>query len=116
MVIPHPYCPKRGDVVWLTFTPQVGHEQAGHRPALTLSPEAYNRKVGLGIFCPITSHVKGYPFEVAIPKGLKAEGVVLADQVKNLDWRARNAQFCCRIPGSTLSDVLLKLRALLDEQ
>ncbi|MFA5139248.1 MAG: endoribonuclease MazF [Elusimicrobiota bacterium] len=109
----HPYCPKRGDVVWLSFAPKAGHEQAGHRPALTLSPEAYNLKVGLAIFCPITSQVKGYPFEVSIPSGLKASGVILADQVKNLDWHARNARFCCRIPETTLAEVLEKLGTLL---
>ena len=109
------YCPKRGDVVWLTFTPQAGHEQAGHGPALALSPESYNKKVGLAIFCPITTQVKGYPFEVLIPHGLKASGVVLSDQAKNLDWRARNAQFCCRVPEATLSEVLNKLSALVGE-
>jgi mRNA interferase MazF len=111
--MPSSYCPKRGDVVWLTFAPQAGHEQAGHRPALTLSPEPYNNKVGLAIFCPITTQVKGYPFEVAIPSGLKASGVVLSDQVKSLDWRARNAQYYCRIPESTTSEVLNKLGVLL---
>lgn len=108
-----PYCPKRGDVVWLSFSPQSGHEQAGKRPALTLSPEAYNRKVGLAIFCPITTQVKGYPFEVAIPAGLKAAGVVLSDQVKNLDWRSRNSQFFCKLPDATVSEVLGKLEVLL---
>lgn len=73
------YIPARGDVVWLTFNPQAGHEQAGRRPALVLSPSSYNRKVGLAIFCPITSQVKGYPFEVAIPAGSKLGGVILAD-------------------------------------
>lgn len=107
------YCPKRGDVVWLSFAPQAGHEQAGHRPALTLSPEAYNRKVGLALFCPITSHIKGYPFEVTLPAGLKATGVVLSDQVKSLDWQARSAQFCCRIPEATLEEVRRKLDVLL---
>ena len=111
--MPHSYCPKRGDIVWLTFTPQAGHEQAGHRPALTLSPESYNKKVGLAVFCPITTQVKGYPFEVLIPSGLKASGVILSDQVKSLDWQARNAQFQCKIPESTLSEVLEKLGALL---
>jgi len=109
------YCPKRGDIVWLTFTPQAGHERAGHRPALALSPESYNKKVGLAIFCPITTRVKGYPFEVPIPDGLKASGVVLSDQVKNLDWRARNAQFCCKVSQSTLADVLSKLGVLAGE-
>ena len=110
-----PYCPKRGDVVWLAFAPQVGHEQAGHRPALVLSAEAYNRKVGLAIFCPITTQVKGYPFEVPIPSGLKVSGVILADQVKNLDWQARGARFCCRISGAALAEVLKKLNVLLGD-
>lgn len=107
------YCPKRGDVVWLSFEPQAGHEQAGHRPALTLSPEAYNRKVGLAIFCPITSQTKGYPFEVPLPIGLKATGVVLSDQVKSLDWRARNAKFCCKLPAGVVEDVFKRLDVLL---
>lgn len=113
VVVPGAHCPRRGDIVWLIFTPQVGHEQAGHRPALTLSPESYNRKVGLALFCPITNQAKGYPFEVPIPAGLKASGVVLSDQVKSLDWKARNAQFHCQIPESTLSEVLGKLGVLL---
>lgn len=107
------YCPKRGDVVWLSFVPQAGHEQAGRRPALTLSPEAYNRKVGLAVFCPITSQVKGYPFEVAIPAGHKVSGVILSDQVKSLDWGVRNAEFCCRVPEPALTEVLEKLGVLL---
>ncbi|MBI4424279.1 MAG: endoribonuclease MazF [Elusimicrobia bacterium] len=107
------YCPKRGDVVWLTFNPQAGHEQAGRRPALTLSPEAYNRKVGLAVFCPITSHRKGYPFEVSIPDGVKVAGVVLSDQVRSLDWNARSAELCCRVPETTVADVLAKLGVLL---
>lgn len=112
-MISRSYCPKRGDVVWLSFAPQAGHEQAGHRPALTLSPEAYNHKVGLAIFCPITTQIKGYPFEVPVPAGLKASGVILADQVKSLDWHARYARFCCRIPEATCAEVLQKLDALL---
>lgn len=108
-----PYCPKRGDVVWLAFTPQSGHEQAGKRPALALSPEAYNRKVGLAIFCPITSQVKGYPFEVSIPDGFKAEGVVLSDQIKSLDWHSRHSQYFCKLPDSVVSEVLGKLEVLL---
>jgi mRNA interferase MazF len=109
------YCPKRGDVVWLTFNPQAGHEQAGHRPAVALSPEAYNRKVGLGLFCPVTSQIKGYPFEVLIPAGLPISGVVLADQIKNLDWKARCATFCCQLPNETIHEVLNKLGTLIDE-
>ena len=109
-----PCCPKRGDIVWLTFTPQAGHEQAGHRPALVLSPELYNRKVGLALVCPITTQVKGYPFEVPIPKGLEISGVVLADQVKSLDWKVRRARFCCTVPTATVTEVLRKLAPLLN--
>jgi len=109
------YIPERGDVVWMTFNPQAEHEQAGHRPALVLSPLSYNRKVGLAILCPITSRVKGYPFEVTLPDGLEIGGVILADQVKNLDWRARDAQFSCRIPNETLYEVLGKLNLLIGE-
>src|SRR3972149_6030992 len=79
----------RGDVVGVTLTPQTGHEQAGRRPALVVSPQAYNGKVGLAVFCPITSQVKGYPFEVAVPPGLKVAGAILSDQGRSLDWRAR---------------------------
>jgi len=109
------YVPQRGDVVWLSFHPQAGHEQAGRRPALVLSPAAYNTKVGLALFCPITSRVKGYPFEVAIPSDLAVSGVVLSDQVKSLDWRARRAEFAGRLPASHVLEVLDKLSALLLE-
>lgn len=108
------YCPKRGDVVWLSFKPQAGHEQAGHRPALTLSHEAYNRKVGLALFCPITTQAKGYPFEVPLPAGLKAAGVVLSDQVKSLDWQARSAKFCCKVQAAVVEDVIKRLDVLLN--
>ena len=113
--MPGSYYPKRGDIVWLTFTPHAGHEQAGRRPALILSPESYNRKVRLALACPITTQVKGYPFEVPIPKGLEARGVVLADHVKSLDWKARRARFCCTVPMATLSEVLRKLAPILTE-
>lgn len=109
----HPYCPKRGDVVWLSFSPQAGHEPAGHRPALTLSPEAYNRKVGHALFCPITTKAKGYPFEVPLPAGLKVSGVVHSDQVKCLDWRARDARFSCKLPETVVEEVRERLEALL---
>lgn len=108
------YCPKRGDIVWLAFNPQAGHEQAGRRPALVVSPETYNRKVGLALFCPVTSHAKGYPFEVQIPVGLKLTGVVLSDQVKSLDWQARKATLCCELPEAAVQEVLQKLNVLLD--
>lgn len=107
------YVPARGDAVWITLNPQAGHEQAGRRPALIVSPASYNGKVGLAVLCPITSQVKGYPFEVMIPSGLKVGGVVLSDQVKSLDWRIRRAEFICKVPRQTVSEVVDKLGALL---
>jgi mRNA interferase MazF len=107
------YTPERGDVVWITLHPQAGHEQAGRRPAVVVSPRAYNGKVGLGLFCPVTSQVKGYPFEVAIPGGLGVEGVVLADQVKSLDWKARKATRAGRLPAATVAEILGKLGTLI---
>lgn len=107
------YCPKRGDVVWLSFSPQAGHEQAGQRPALVLSPESYNRKVGLALFCPITSRIKGYPFEVSIPDGFKVSGVVLSDQIKSLDWEARKASRIDTLPDETVQEVLIKAATLV---
>ena len=107
------YVPDAGDVVWLTFDPQAGHEQRGRRPALILSPRAYNLKARLAIACPITSHVKGYPFEVALPPGSRIAGVVLADHVKNLDWQARRVVFEARAPSDTVTDVRERLRVLL---
>lgn len=106
------YCPRRGDVIWINLDPQRGHEQAGHRPALVLSPETYNRKTGLAILCPITSHQKGYPFEVAIPPGLKIAGAVLVDHVKNMDWKARRAKLATTVPGKVIREVLAKLYTL----
>lgn len=107
------YIPVRGDVVWINLNPQTGHEQKGRRPALVLSPEDYNKKVGLAIFCPITNQVKGYPFEVLIPEGLKTSGVILADQVKSLDWKTRNAELICRIPEEVTKIVLERIYTLL---
>lgn len=108
------YVPKRGDVIWLMFDPQAGHEQSGRRPALVISPEAYNAKTRLCLVCPITSRVKGYPFEVAIPEGLSVAGVVLADQVKSLDWHARSAEYLCTLPFAITEDVMAKLLLLLE--
>jgi mRNA interferase MazF len=108
------YAPDRGDLVWITLHPQAGHEQAGRRPAVAVSPRSYNRKSGLGLFCPVTSRVKGYPFEVPIPEGLPVAGVVLADQVKSLDWRARRAELAARLPDESLAEVMGKLTALLE--
>jgi mRNA interferase MazF len=107
------YIPKRGDLVWITLNPQAGHEQAGRRPALVISPATYNGKVGLAFFCPVTSRAKGYPFEVALPSGLGIEGVVLSDQVKSLDWQARHAERIAALPGAALREVLGKLGALV---
>ena len=112
MVSPGPYIPQRGDVVWITLNPQAGHEQAGRRPAVILSPHAYNAKVGLALLCPITSQVKGYPFEVAISEGLPVAGVILSDHIKSLDWRARKAEWVCSLPPQTTAEVLAKSQIL----
>jgi mRNA interferase MazF len=108
------YAPDRGDVVWLSFDPQSGHEQAGHRLALTISPRSYNAKIGLGLFCPITSQVKGYPFEVAFPEGCSTSGVALADQLKSLDWRARRAKLFERAPSEVVAEAVGKIQSLLE--
>nr|PZN33576.1 MAG: endoribonuclease MazF [Chloroflexota bacterium] len=107
------YVPERGHVVWLIFTPQAGHEQARRRPAVVLSPVAYNGRVGLAIVCPITTQQKSYPFEVRIPEQLPVTGVILSDQVKSLDWRARRAEYICTLPDATITEVLRKVNALL---
>ena len=108
------YSPDRGDLVWISFNPQAGHEQAGRRPAVVLSPRKYNTKVGLAILCPVTSQRKGYPFEVLIPEGLSVSGVILSDQVKSLDWKARNAELADRLSSGTMEEVLRKLSTLLN--
>ena len=105
--------PDRGDVVWLDFNPQAGHEQSGRRPAVVLSPAAYNAKVGLALVCPITNQAKGYPFEVAIPNDTTVAGVILADQVKSLDWRARRAKVVERLGPEVTARTLGLLRTLL---
>ena len=115
MVDSQAYVPHCGDVVWITLNPQAGYEQAGRRPAVVLSPKSYNGKVGLAILCPITSQVKGYPFEVLIPAGLPIAGAILSDQVKSLDWRARNAELICALPAVITSEVLHKLATLLSQ-
>ncbi len=107
------YVPDSGDLVWLTFDPQRGREQSGRRPALVLSPGTYNAKTGLALVCPVTSRVKGYPFEVPLPAGLPIAGVVLADHVKSLDWQERRAEPAGRVPSEVLLEVLARLAPLL---
>ena len=107
------YVPEREDAVWITLDPRAGHEQAGRRPALVLSPKAYNGRVGLALLCPITGQAKGYPFEVALPEGLPVTGVILADQVKSLDWRERQATRICKVPQEVVAQVLRRLGVLL---
>ncbi|MGI8825377.1 MAG: type II toxin-antitoxin system PemK/MazF family toxin [Chloroflexota bacterium] len=105
--------PGRGDAVWINLSPQSGHEQAGRRPALVLSPTTYNGRVGLALLCPITSQAKGYPFEVRLSPELPVRGVILADQVKSLDWRSRDTEIICRLPSRVVTEVLGKLGTLL---
>ncbi len=107
------YVPERGDAVWLDFNSQSGHEQSGRRPAVVISPSSYNQKVGLALFCPITNQTKGYPFEVVIPKNKKVTGVILADQLKSLDWRTRKVAFIAKLSDSMIEEVLKKLKTLL---
>jgi mRNA interferase MazF len=107
------YVPDAGDLIWLDFTPQAGREQAGRRPAVVLSPRSYNEKTSLAVVCPVTSQAKGYPFEVAVPPGLRIGGVILSDHLKNLDWRQRQAQKAGKIPRSLLDQVRAHVAALL---
>ena len=107
------YIPKQGDIVWLEFDPQKGHEQAGHRPALVLSATEYNRKTELMLCCPLTNQTKGYPFEVKIQEANHVSGVVLADQIKSLDWKARNATKKAHVPHRVLVEVIAKANVLL---
>jgi len=113
VVDPQNHIPQCGDVVRVSLNPQVGHKQAGRRPAVVLSPRSYNGKTGLAIFCPVTSHIKGYPFEVILPAGLPIAGAILSDQVKSLDWRARNAELVCILPDEIVSEIIQKLGTLL---
>lgn len=106
------YTPKRGDVVWLEFYPQKGKEIQKTRPALTISPYSYHVKTGLGLFMPITSKIKGYPFEVVINEG-RIQGAILCDQVRSLDWKARNVKFAFHISPLVLEDALAKFQVLL---
>jgi mRNA interferase MazF len=107
------YVPDRGDVVWLQYGPNVGHEQAGHRPALVVSQRAYNGPSGLALFCPLTTQIKGYPFEVVLPDGGKATGAVLVDQIRNFDWRVRQVRKFDEVTDATMDDVLAKIGVLV---
>jgi len=107
------YIPDKGDIVWLDFNPQLGHEQAGRRPALILSPASYNKKTKLAVLCPITNQAKGYLFEVPIPPNIGAKGVVLSDQVKSLSWITRKADLICKVDDKTLDTVLSRIGVLL---
>lgn len=106
-----PYTPNAGDIVWLQFTPQAGHEQAGHRPAVVLSPKGYNAKTGLMLCCPLSTQIKGYPFEVML-RG-KKPSVVLADQVKSLDWQTRKARLKGKVEPAELTEIRRKAIALI---
>jgi mRNA interferase MazF len=107
------YTPNRGDVVWLTFDPQAGHEQAGVRPAVVLSPRIYNERSSLIVVVPVTRQIKGYPFEVVLPLDLPVTGVVLSDQIKSVDWHARDARFICSLPETILNNILQRAGVLL---
>jgi len=113
MVVPKQYYPARCDIVWLSFQPQSGHEQAGRRPAIVISPKIYNTKTGLALFCPITSKSKGYPFEVQLPDSCSIQGVILSDQIKSLDWKARQAEYICTVSSEIMQDVINKLRTII---
>jgi len=108
------YIPERGDVVWLNFNPSSGHEQQGKRPAFVISPKEYNEKTGLGLFCPITSKIKNYPFEVKI-ENKKINGVVLADQIKSLDWQTRDIEFIVKESTNRIEEIISKIGVLLSE-
>ena len=109
------YAPKRGDVVNIDLSPQVGHEQSGYRPALVMSSDIYNKRVGLAIVCPITNQSRGYVFEVPIPAGIGVTGVVMADQAKSVDWQGRSAVFRCEMPAFVVSEVLDWIISLVEQ-
>lgn len=107
------YVPDRGHVVWLSLDPTLGHEQAGRRPVLVLSPAFYNKKSGLVLAAPVTSKAKSYPFEVPLPPSLPITGVILSDHVRSLDWNSRQAEFLCSLPPATVDEALARTRSLL---
>ena len=107
-----PYCPDEGDIIWLDFAPTKGHEQSGRRPALVLSPRIYNEARRMCLACPITSTIRDWPFETKLPETSKIAGAVIADQVRNLSWIERGAEFACQADAETLADVRAKIKAL----
>lgn len=107
------YIPDQGDLVWLDFDPQTGHEQSGKKPALVISPASYNDAVGLAVMCPITSKIKGYPFEVILSKKFKINGAILSDQIKSLDWRFRKAKFISKVPPEIIKETIEKIHAII---
>lgn len=109
------YTPSQGDLVWLDFEPTKGHEQSGHRPALVLTPERYNRITELAVVCPITSHVKGYPFEIPIPEKSQVGGVLLTDQIRNVDWKNRSCRFIEKVSENVLRNTLENVMTLFNE-
>ncbi len=109
------YTSKRGDVIDIDLSPQVGHEQAGHRPALVMSANRYNGRIGLAVVCPITNQNKGYPFQVEIPPGIGVTGVVMADQIKSVDWQGRGATLRCRMPETIVAEVLERAVSLIEK-
>ena len=108
------YIPSMGDVVRFEFDPPAGHEQGGIRPALVLSPQKYNRASNLALVCPITTKIKGYPFEVPVPEGYKVTGVILADHLKSADWQARKASFICKLPDDVVEEVLVLFNTIFE--
>ena len=106
--------PEKGDVVWISLSPQAGREQLGRRPAVVLSPAVYNARSGLAVVCPVTSQVKGYPFEVRIPEGFPVHGVILADHIRSVDWHEREAEYVCRLPDILLTALFDFLDILFD--
>lgn len=107
------YVPQRGNLIWIDFNPRVGREQRGRRPDLVLSPKKYNAKTSLALLCPVTSKGKGYPFEVALPSNIEVEGVILADQLRSLDYRGRNARFIARLTLEKCQEVIGRAQVLL---
>jgi len=112
MKVKAPPVPELGDIGWLVFDPQAGREQAGRRPGIVLSHTRYNEKTGLAVFCPVTSHAKGYPFELALPEGLPVSGVVLCDYVRSQDWKERKWQPICKMPAAFVQDVMARTLTL----